>query len=102
MLPAEDGPFAAHAAARAAQSVRLNVNVLGEAILSDQEAARRLAAVRSRLARHDVDYVSVKISALCANLDPLAFDDSVRRASTTLRVLVPRCNGYHTAEVREP
>jgi RHH-type proline utilization regulon transcriptional repressor/proline dehydrogenase/delta 1-pyrroline-5-carboxylate dehydrogenase len=87
VLPAEDEPFAAHAKARAAAGVRLNVNVLGEAILSDQEAATRLAAVRERLRRSDVDYVSVKISALCANLDPLAFDDSVDRACAALRIL---------------
>ena len=87
VLPAEDTPFAAHARARAAAGVRLNVNVLGEAILSDQEASARLAAVRERLTRKDVDYVSVKISALCANLDPLAFDDSVERACTAMRIL---------------
>jgi RHH-type proline utilization regulon transcriptional repressor/proline dehydrogenase/delta 1-pyrroline-5-carboxylate dehydrogenase len=87
VLPAEDEPFAAHARARAAAGVRLNVNVLGEAILSDEEAAKRLAAVRERLRRNDVDYVSVKISALCANLDPLAFDDSVDRACAAMRIL---------------
>ncbi len=87
VLPAEEAPFAAHARARAKAGIRLNINVLGEAILSDQEASERLAAVRGRLMRNDVDYVSVKISALCANLDPLAFDDSVERACTAMRTL---------------
>ncbi|MCU1368474.1 MAG: putA, partial [Ilumatobacteraceae bacterium] len=87
VLSSEDPAFSDHVRKRSAEHVRLNVNVLGEAILSDAEAAKRLASVRARLARADVDYVSVKISALCANLDPLAFDDSVRRVTDCLRVL---------------
>ncbi len=87
VLSSQDPAFADHVRARTEQGVRLNINVLGEAILSDAEAAARLASVRARLARADVSYVSVKISALCANLDPLAFDDSVDRVSERLRVL---------------
>lgn len=87
VLSSQDPAFADHVRRRRAQGVRLNINVLGEAILSDAEAAKRLAAVRARLARPDVEYVSVKISALCANLDPLAFDDSVHRVAECLRVL---------------
>ena len=87
VLSSKDPAFAQHVTMRSAQGVRLNVNVLGEAILSDPEAAARLTTVRERLARPDVNYVSVKISALCANLDPLAFDDSVERVSECLRRL---------------
>ena len=49
--------------------MRCNVNVLGEAILGDEEAGARLDAVLARLARPDVDYVSVKISAVCASVE---------------------------------
>ncbi|MDT0993911.1 hypothetical protein, partial [Pseudomonas aeruginosa] len=38
---------------------RLNVNLLGEAVLGDREAARRLAEVSRLVVRDDVDYVSV-------------------------------------------
>jgi RHH-type proline utilization regulon transcriptional repressor/proline dehydrogenase/delta 1-pyrroline-5-carboxylate dehydrogenase len=87
VLSAHDPDFARHVARRARERVRLNVNVLGEAILSDAEAETRLRAVRARLARPDVDYVSVKISAVVANLDPIAFDDSLDRVATALRDL---------------
>ena len=73
-----------------------NINLLGESILGDQEAARRLSEVEQVLLRPDTGYVSVKISALCANLDVLAFDESVDRIATALRVL------YQTALRREP
>ena len=87
VLSSQDPEFADHVRLRRSQGVGLNINVLGEAILSDAEAAQRLASVRARLARPDVNYVSVKISALCANLDPLAFEDSVERVSARLRTL---------------
>ena len=87
VLSANDPAFADHVHTREAQHVRLNINVLGEAILSDAEADRRLETVRARLARADVNYISVKISALCANLDPLAFDHSVARVCARLRLL---------------
>lgn len=87
VLPIEDPAFAEHAARRAADGARLNVNVLGEAILSEEEADARLATVRAEIARPDVDYVSVKISALCANLDVWAFDHSVDRIAERLRLL---------------
>ena len=94
VLAAEDPSFADHVRKRTAEGLRMNVNVLGEAILSDAEADRRLTAVCERLSRADVDYVSVKISALCANLDAYAFEHSVDRIADRLRTL------YRTALAR--
>jgi RHH-type proline utilization regulon transcriptional repressor/proline dehydrogenase/delta 1-pyrroline-5-carboxylate dehydrogenase len=79
ILPAHDPPFARHLASRRADGVESNVNLLGEAILGDDEADARLDAVCRLLRRSDVTCVSVKASALCANLDVLAFDQSVDR-----------------------
>ncbi|MFM8266464.1 MAG: proline dehydrogenase family protein [Ilumatobacteraceae bacterium] len=85
VLPAEDPALARHIAHRRSEGVRLNINPLGEAILSDAEAAARMQIVEERIARPDVDYVSVKISALVANLDALAFDQSLERVCDRLR-----------------
>lgn len=87
VLPASDPGFARHMQRRRRDGVRLNVNLLGEAILSDEEADRRLAQLHELIARHDVDYISVKISAVVANLDVFAFDDGVRRIADRLRDL---------------
>ena len=78
VIPAEDGAFTEHVRRCAAAGMQLNVNVLGEAILGEAEAARRLEKVRSYLARPDVDYVSVKLSGVSSRLNPAAFDDTVR------------------------
>ncbi|HWS44494.1 MAG TPA: bifunctional proline dehydrogenase/L-glutamate gamma-semialdehyde dehydrogenase [Acidimicrobiia bacterium] len=96
ILPASDPAFARHVARRARAGIELNVNVLGEAILGDGEADARLDAVCARLRRPDVRCVSVKISALCANLDQVAFDLSVERINERLRRL------YRVAREQRP
>lgn len=58
---------------------RLNINLLGEAVLGDQEADRRRAGVSALIARDDVDYVSVKVSALSSQLSMWAYDQTVDR-----------------------
>jgi RHH-type proline utilization regulon transcriptional repressor/proline dehydrogenase/delta 1-pyrroline-5-carboxylate dehydrogenase len=87
ILSAEDPDFARHIAGRRSQGIHCNVNVLGEAIVGDREARRRLDMVLARLRRPDVDYVSVKISAACADINPFAFDDTVERVAERLREL---------------
>ncbi|MFN8099032.1 MAG: bifunctional proline dehydrogenase/L-glutamate gamma-semialdehyde dehydrogenase [Dermatophilaceae bacterium] len=87
VIPAEDPALATHIASRRAAGVDLNLNVLGEAILSDEEADQRLVRVAETMARRDVDYVSVKISALCAQLDVLAFEHSVARICGRLEAI---------------
>jgi RHH-type proline utilization regulon transcriptional repressor/proline dehydrogenase/delta 1-pyrroline-5-carboxylate dehydrogenase len=87
ILPADDPAFADYVTRRRTDGFRLNVNVLGESILGDDEAEQRCRMVLARINRPDVDYVSVKISALCANLDVLAEDDSLARIADQLRRL---------------
>jgi RHH-type transcriptional regulator, proline utilization regulon repressor / proline dehydrogenase / delta 1-pyrroline-5-carboxylate dehydrogenase len=96
VIPAADPAFARHVRARAAAGFDLNINLLGEAILGDDEAAGRLEAICARIRRPDVTYVSVKISALCAGLDVLAFDHELARIAGRLRVV------YDTAAAQRP
>jgi RHH-type proline utilization regulon transcriptional repressor/proline dehydrogenase/delta 1-pyrroline-5-carboxylate dehydrogenase len=98
ILPADDPGLGSHLAARSAEGVRCNVNVLGEAIVGECEAERRLEMVIERLRRPDVDYVSVKISAICPAIDPLAFDDTVQRVIERLRPLYRVAASYHPAK----
>src|SRR3954462_14578114 len=60
VLPAEDPEFAAHVAQRRRDGVGLLVNPLGEAILGDGGARRRVDQVLSKLRRPDVNAVSIK------------------------------------------
>lgn len=59
------------------RGVRLNVNLLGEAVLGESEADRRLAGTLELLRREDVDYVSIKVSSTVAPHSPWAFEETV-------------------------
>lgn len=87
ILPAEADAFNAYVRERTRDGFRLNINVLGEAILGDDEAAERCRKVLARITSPNIDYISVKISAICANLDVLAERDSLQRVGERLRPL---------------
>jgi len=59
--------------------VHLNLNLLGEAVLGDDEADHRLQGTLDLLARDDVDYVSIKVSSVSSQLSMWAFDETVER-----------------------
>lgn len=69
---------------RSEDGVHLNINLLGEAILGEEEAARRLKGTRRLLERDDVDYVSIKVSSTVAPHSPWAFDAAVEHAADAL------------------
>ncbi len=58
---------------------KLNLNLLGEAVLGEQEALRRLDGIHELIRRPDVDYVSVKVSAIASHISMWAFDEVVDR-----------------------
>ena len=61
----------------AKQGAKLNINLLGEAVLGEEEAKRRLIKIAELLSRKDVDYISVKVSAAVAPHSKWAFDQNV-------------------------
>jgi RHH-type proline utilization regulon transcriptional repressor/proline dehydrogenase/delta 1-pyrroline-5-carboxylate dehydrogenase len=69
---------------------RLNLNLLGEAVLGDGEAARRRDGTLALLERDDVDHVSVKVSSVASQLSMWAFDESVDRVVAQLTPLYER------------
>ncbi|MCA5892804.1 bifunctional proline dehydrogenase/L-glutamate gamma-semialdehyde dehydrogenase [Isoptericola sp. NEAU-Y5] len=60
--------LAGHLARTRAEGYTLNVNLLGEAVLGEDEAKARLARTIALVERPDVDYVSVKVSSVAAQL----------------------------------
>jgi len=56
---------------------KLNLNLLGEAVLGEKEARRRLDGIHDLIRRDDVDYVSVKVSAIASRISMWAYDEVV-------------------------
>src|SRR5215472_407635 len=91
ILPGEEDELRRYLAERRAAGTRLNLNQLGEAILGEGEAARRLSAYLALLARDDVEYISVKVSSVFSQINLVAFRETVERVKERLRAL------YHQA-----
>lgn len=87
ILPGEPGPLAAHMAKRRKEGVRVNLNHLGEAILGEEEACRRLQTYFEDLNNPDVEYISVKISTICSQLNLLAWEETIELLAERLRLL---------------
>lgn len=66
---------------------RLNLNLLGEAVLGEHEALRRLEGIHELIRRPDVDYVSVKVSAIVSHISMWAFDEVVDKVVARLTPL---------------
>lgn len=74
--------------------IKLNVNLLGEAVLGEHEASRRLEGTHTLLGRPDVDYVSIKVSSTVAPHSAWAFDEAVEHVVEKLTPLFARAASF--------
>jgi RHH-type proline utilization regulon transcriptional repressor/proline dehydrogenase/delta 1-pyrroline-5-carboxylate dehydrogenase len=87
VVDARDKQFGKAVAALTGDGHRLNINLLGEAVLGDGEADHHLEETHRLLAREDVDYVSVKVSSVASQISMWAFDETVDYVVDRLRPL---------------
>ena len=78
--------------------IKLNVNLLGEAVLGEHEASRRLEGTHTLLARPDVDYVSIKVSSTVAPHSAWAFDEAVEHVVEKLTPLFAKAASFPKAK----
>ena len=72
VLPAEREHLIGHLRARQSEGVRMNLNFLGEAVLGEGEANRRLQLYLEALQLPEVEVISVKISTVYSQVSALA------------------------------
>jgi RHH-type proline utilization regulon transcriptional repressor/proline dehydrogenase/delta 1-pyrroline-5-carboxylate dehydrogenase len=82
--------LAEHLAEIRADGLGVNLNLLGEEVHGEAEAEARLARILHLMGRPDVDYVSVKASAVVGHLDPWAHRRDVRRLVEVLEHIYAR------------
>ena len=87
ILPGEREALHRHLSRRRRAGMRLNLNQLGEAVLGEAEAMRRLEANLNRLADPDCDYISVKLSAIFSQIHPVADVETLGVLKERLRML---------------
>jgi RHH-type proline utilization regulon transcriptional repressor/proline dehydrogenase/delta 1-pyrroline-5-carboxylate dehydrogenase len=87
VLPAEPELLATHLRARRDEGVRMNVNFLGEALLGEEEAERRLERYLAALQNPDIEVVSVKISTIFSQISAVAREQTIRTLCDRLELL---------------
>ncbi|MBK1832562.1 proline dehydrogenase family protein [Roseibacillus ishigakijimensis] len=96
ILPARRDQLAGHLSQRRAEGARINLNVLGEAVLSEKEARDRLAQNVALLEDGTANYLSVKLSSLFSQINLTAYEESKETLKTRLRPL------YRAAQRQSP
>jgi RHH-type proline utilization regulon transcriptional repressor/proline dehydrogenase/delta 1-pyrroline-5-carboxylate dehydrogenase len=88
VLPAEPELLADHLRARRDEGLRMNVNFLGEALLGEAEAERRLEGYLAALQNPDIEVVSVKISTIFSQISAVAREQTIQTLCDRLELLV--------------
>ncbi|MCC5832157.1 MAG: proline dehydrogenase family protein [Chlamydiales bacterium] len=68
-------------------NIRINLNHLGEAILGEGEANRRLQVYLDDLEDPDIEYISIKISTIYSQINMVGWEASLERLAERLRSL---------------
>jgi RHH-type transcriptional regulator, proline utilization regulon repressor / proline dehydrogenase / delta 1-pyrroline-5-carboxylate dehydrogenase len=74
IIPGEAEALYAHLGKRKKQGVQMNLNHLGEALLGETEALQRLDTYINDLKDPEIECISIKISTIYSQIEPLAFD----------------------------
>ena len=77
ILPGEKPMLTQHLRERTHEGVRMNVNCLGEAILGEEDAEKRLQEYLQALQWPEIEVVSIKISTLHSQISALAREHTV-------------------------
>ncbi len=78
IIPGEADELYAHLQKRKKQGVQMNINHLGEALLGETETLKRLDTYIDDLKNPEIECISVKISTIYSQIEPLAFEHTVR------------------------
>ena len=77
ILPAEEEHLLPHLRRRRDAGLRMNLNLLGEALLGEDAVQGRLAIYLEALQRPEIECLSVKISTLYSQISPLAWEETL-------------------------
>lgn len=87
ILPGESNALSHHMKKRRKDGVRINLNHLGEAILGEEEAERRLQIYLNDLANPEVEYISIKVSTIFSQISLLSWENTLKILGDRLKRL---------------
>lgn len=103
LLPEEPEKRAAYFSHCRKENIRINLNHLGEAILGEGEAKRRLELYLNDLDKPEIEYISVKISTLFSQINVIGWEKTLETLASRLRLLYRKAqtNCFRRADGRK-
>jgi RHH-type proline utilization regulon transcriptional repressor/proline dehydrogenase/delta 1-pyrroline-5-carboxylate dehydrogenase len=95
IIPGDGQALEAFLQKRRSQGLKTNINHIGEEVLGEEDAASRLKMYLNDIKNPAVEHISVKISTIFSQIQPLAFDQTVNILAERLTTL------YRTAATAE-
>jgi len=87
VIQGEDSILNKHIQDRRKEDTRVNVNIIGEIVLSNEEAIKRVKKYIDVLKNPNIDYLSIKISNLFSQIIPHAHDYNIKNISKHLTMI---------------
>ena len=75
------------------ESARVNINLIGEVVLGEGEARKRMGEYLKTLENPNIDYISVKISTLFSQIHSICHDQTVEKLEKAAVRAVPKSQG---------
>ena len=87
IIPGESQALEAFLQKRRGQVLKTNINHIGEEVLGEADAASRLKMYLDDLKNPAVEHISIKISTIFSQIQPLAFEQTVNILTERLAIL---------------
>ncbi|MGB5965167.1 MAG: bifunctional proline dehydrogenase/L-glutamate gamma-semialdehyde dehydrogenase, partial [Sulfurimonadaceae bacterium] len=87
VIKGESSPLIRHIKLRRQEQTRVNINIIGEAVLGEEEARERVKKYIHALQDPDIDYISIKISTIFSQITPLAHDWTLQQIAVPLEMI---------------
>ena len=84
VIKGEDASLNKYLQKRVSEGTRVNINIIGEAVLGEKEAQERIKKYILALKNPNINYVSIKISTIFSQINPVAHEWSVAQISSRL------------------
>ncbi len=94
VLKGEDKLLNAHLQKRKEEGTRVNINMIGEIVLGEEEAQERIEKYMEILKNPNIDYMSIKISTLFSQINPVSYENTVEEFSTRLSKIFAQAKKY--------
>ena len=77
VIKGEDELLNKHLIKRHEEGTRVNINLIGEVVLGEEEAESRIQKYEKALANPNIDYISIKISTIFSQINPVSYENTV-------------------------